>query len=135
MMSSDGQSNDEAAWSPERSGIAPDAFTTISGEFRRLLVEDRAVSTPSWRRAFADMIRFARAHRLQPEHILIALKAEWHRVSGFPRRAEDDARLGRLVSLCIESYYAVDGDGKASDDSDPDANRATGTAQSGNSMA
>lgn len=96
-------------WDAERTG-APVAFTTISGEFRRLLAEDRAVATTSWRRAFTDMIRFARAHRLQPEHILIALKAEWHKVAGFPHRAEDHAQLARLVSLVIEAYYSLDGD-------------------------
>jgi len=116
MMPDHGRPQGDGAWDPEQSGIAPGAFTTISGEFRRLLVEDRAVSTPSWRRAFTEMIRFARSHRLQPEHILIALKTEWHRVAGFPRRPEDDAQLGRLVSLCIESYYSIDGDGKAGED-------------------
>lgn len=98
-----------AQWDADRSG-APVAFTTISGEFRRLLVEDRVMATPTWRRGFTEMIRFARAHRLQPEHILIALKAEWHKVAGFPHRPEDHAQLARLVSLCIEAYYSLEGD-------------------------
>ena len=120
------RSQDAGAWDPEQAGIAPGAFTTISGEFRRLLVEDRAVATPSWRRSFAEMIRFARAHRLQPEHILIALKTEWHRVAGFPRRPEDEMQLGRLVSLCIESYYSLDSDGKGTDGKTrPDGNAGT----------
>ena len=109
------RSPEGAAWDPEQAGIAPGAFTTISGEFRRLLVEDRAVASPSWRRTFAEMIRFARSHRLQPEHILIALKTEWHRVAGFPRRPEEEAQLGRLVRLCIESYYSLDSDGKGTE--------------------
>lgn len=113
---------DDGAWNPDASGIAPGAFTTISGEFRRLLVEDRAVASPTWRQSFAEMIKFARRHRLQPEHILIALKTEWHRVVGHPQRPEDQFQLGRLVSLTIESYYSLDGDGKASDGRDGNAN-------------
>lgn len=113
-----------APWDAERSG-EPIAFTTISGEFRRLIVEDRDMATPSWHRAFADMIRFARVHRLQPEHILIALKAEWHKVAGFPHRPEDHARLGRLVSMCIEAYYSIDSDGNATSGREEKAN-ATG---------
>ena len=114
-MSENRRVQNDGPWDPAASGIAPGAFTTISGEFRRLLVEDRAVSSPTWRRSFAEMISFARRHRLQPEHILIALKTEWHRVVGFPRRPEDQIQLGRLVSLTIESYYSIDGDGKAAD--------------------
>ena len=128
-MPDQNRSSEGGAWNPEQSGIAPGAFTTISGEFRRLLSEDRAVSTPTWRRAFAEMIKFARRHRLQPEHILIALKTEWHRVAGFPRRPEDDAQLGRLVSLCIQSYYSMESDRKESDGTESaKSDRGSGTA-------
>lgn len=108
----DHDSQHEHGWNPERVGISPEAFETVTGQFRSLLSEDHDAPSADWRRSFAGTIDYARSNRLQPEHILIALKTEWRKVVGPDHRAEHDQRLGRLVSLCIQSYYSVDGNGR-----------------------
>jgi hypothetical protein len=66
------------------------------------LAEDR------WRACARVLGQDARAKGLRVEELLISLKRTWGSVTGVGRLPRDESSrlLSRVVTLCVEEYYA-----------------------------
>lgn len=77
-------------------------------------LRDGAIADEQWRRAIGLMCAEARRADLQPEHLIVALKraitdtGDAHRLA--PQERQELTR--RLVTSCIEEYFARDRDHK-----------------------
>lgn len=89
-------------------GRDPHGFRRLSHGLRHLLRERATMEPGAWRRELSRVLRDGREARLQPEHVLVALKSEWAAIRGRRVSNPDAEELNRLVTLCIDCYY---GDG------------------------
>ena len=59
--------------------------------------------------ALRSLTREARARGARPEHLIVALKHSWSALPELQHAVDRQARsrlLERLITLCIEAYYA-----------------------------
>jgi hypothetical protein len=61
-----------------------------------------------WRSCARLMCADARDRGVQVEQLLVSLKRIWPHIPGVDRMARDESHrlLSRIVSLCVEEYYA-----------------------------
>jgi hypothetical protein len=61
-----------------------------------------------WRASARVMGHDARARGVRVEELLISLKRSWSSVAGIDRLPRDESSrlLARVVTLCVEEYYA-----------------------------
>lgn len=91
-------------------GAARNAFGNVALRFRAVVDAQlvRDTSDADLERAVWRVAQDAQAGGLKPEQVVIALKTAWytlpqHRSGG---RGEHERRLERLVTVCIEGYFA-----------------------------
>lgn len=91
-------------------GAPHNTFGHVAVRFRAVVDEHlvRAASDADLERAVWQVAQDAQAGGLKPEQVVIALKTAWytlprHRSGG---RSEHERRLERLVTVCIEGYFA-----------------------------
>lgn len=68
-----------------------------------------AALDPSWRAAARELCDDAHARALRVEQLLISLKGSWAVLADAERvpRGVSAQLLARLVTLCVEEYYAA----------------------------
>lgn len=101
-------SSDHGAAVPEPGGCAELREMSRSA-LRNALRAGEAAPDGEVRRMLRDTCSAARARNMSAEHVLILLKEGWRVLPEAPGRrdAEAQARLARIVTLCIEEYYGA----------------------------
>ena len=81
----------------------------LGGQLRRS-VYDEPISTPQMRRALRLLCEDARRRGVRAEQLVVVIKQAWASLPETRWRPGDDRGaviLERVVSLCIEEYYAA----------------------------
>jgi hypothetical protein len=90
-----------------RPSLSPDTLASLGTVARRYLVHE--ASPDELQTALASASREARQCGLRAEELIVTCKSVW---GNLPRdtptrdRAERNRELERMVSICIEEYYA-----------------------------
>jgi hypothetical protein len=90
--------------------IPPQIAAELRARLRTHLV-DPTIPDDALGRALRDVCAYARANNVQVEQLLVLLKDTFDRLTphspiGAVSSAERTARLERLVTLCIRTYFA-----------------------------
>ena len=112
----DQQRSSKAAPSGEHGRVEPTMARLLRDRLLQAQVRQGMVPEPEWRDALHAICEEARAQNVVPEQLLVEVKqalgilCDTYKVPPGPARTEFTSRV---VTICIEEYYAVDaiGDG------------------------